>query len=131
MPRREVSTFWTRLKQGAEDHGFKKVTQTEVARFLGIKQPSVAEWNRPEGFPSLPAGAKLAKRYHLNIHWLYTGQGPKSVPPPDQETEDMLATWIKLGSKARSRVLAYAHARLDDSEGEPDGHAAPFLGKPA
>ena len=56
--------------------------QIEIAKTLGIAQPSVFQWKAGRNYPSHDMLVKIAKLTNVSVEWLYSGRGP--MRPPDQ-----------------------------------------------
>ncbi len=130
-PHRLKGSFWHRLKGAIEARG-QKITQQEVAQLFSVRQPTISgTWAKPGKGPEIALGARIAAHYHLDVHYLYTGQGSPNVAPPDPETQRLLTAWMRL----RHTILAgklqgYADTLLlsMDSGGAGDTPAEePFL----
>ena len=52
-----------------------KLTQTEMANALGIRQPVVHDYEKGRTSPSVELIHKIASVYNCNLHWLITGEG--------------------------------------------------------
>ncbi|MDR7136023.1 transcriptional regulator with XRE-family HTH domain [Lysobacter niastensis] len=58
------------------------LTQTELARRLGVQRSAVTQWERDHGTsPSVGHLAQIACETKVNFEWLATGRG-ESVPEP-------------------------------------------------
>ena len=62
----------TRLVEYRAEHG---ITQTELARRLGMKQPAVARLEAGEHNPSLETLARLSAALHIEFHIAVTPDG--------------------------------------------------------
>jgi hypothetical protein len=116
-------TVWARLKEALAD---KKLppTQTHAASILGIKQSSVAEWNRLGIYPKMEHAVELARRLGICVEWLLTGRGPKHPPPAGDSFADQLwAVWPDLSDDAKRDILGHArgaHLRDDPTATLPN-----------
>lgn len=48
----------------------KSLTQSQLAKELGVTQSTIAKWESAERIPSLEFLIKIAKTYHCSIDWL-------------------------------------------------------------
>jgi phage repressor protein C with HTH and peptisase S24 domain len=79
-----MSTFGERLREARKD---KKLSQTALAKLVGLKQPTIAE-AETEGKGSSRA-ALLAKVLGVNALWLSEGKGDKgTVASPEIDLSD-------------------------------------------
>jgi phage repressor protein C with HTH and peptisase S24 domain len=102
-------TFSLRLKQARKEAG---LTQAELARLAGVKQPTIAEAES-----SGKSTAKIldyAKALKVNAEWLATGKGPKSndslaIKSFDQQKKQRLGIVIEqydaLGAMGEGIIL--------------------------
>ena len=56
-----------RLKELRLDNS---LSQSQLAKELGITQSTIAKWESSERIPSLEFLIKIAKTYHCSIDWL-------------------------------------------------------------
>ena len=117
MAPRQMRTFWDRVKEALAEAGLD-ATQDYAAKIAGIKQPSVAEWNRPDGFPSLPNTVKLALRSGVCVEWLYTERGPKRPPPADPTAQRLWEIWSRIDDVTKGEIVRLAIERA----GPPDAN---------
>lgn len=110
VPRRPIRTFWDRVSEVLKADGIKP-NQTEVAGWLGIKQPSVSEWTKPGGFPTIENGVRLAKKIGACVEWLYTEEGPKRPIPPDPAAQRLWDLWSRLDDSTRGELVGLASGR--------------------
>lgn len=119
-------TVWQRMKEALSE-ARKPSTQVEVAKALDIQQPSISDWNKPGGYPSIENAVAVARMAGCCVEWLLTGRGPKRLPPTDPEAQQLWTTWAGLTPTAKSRLLAYAAGLLDAGDGvgaaDPDKRA--------
>jgi phage repressor protein C with HTH and peptisase S24 domain len=52
------------------------ISQTAIAKILGIKQTAVSAWEGGRNEPTTPTLLKIANTYGVSADWLLTGQGP-------------------------------------------------------
>jgi hypothetical protein len=80
MPKTQVRTFWSRVEEALKERGLP-TTQVYAAKIIDISPPSVNEWTRLGGFPTIGNTIKLATHLGVNTEWLLTERGPKRPPP--------------------------------------------------
>lgn len=125
MRRHLRQTFWLRLKEALRTAG-KPATQTAVARFLGITQPSVSEWNEPNKFPEMERVIDLAQQANVCVEWLLTERGPKHPPPADTAAERLWALWPHIDDLTKGEIvrLAMERSRHPPQGGVPHSKSA-------
>jgi DNA-binding XRE family transcriptional regulator len=110
MQKKAVRTFWIRVKEALEDSKLP-ATQAYVAKFLHVAQPSVSDWNKAGGFPTLENAIKLAHHLHVCVEWLYTENGPKRPLPPDVVAQRLWDLWPRLDDATKGEIVGIARAR--------------------
>lgn len=127
----DTGTFWSRLQECVGELGVK-VTQRDIAKLLKIAQPSVAAWNRPNGYPTIDNGIRIAKQYGLDLTYLYTGAGKRFQMPKDPDSDRLRAIWLNLKDPGRSKLLAYAEGLYESQAPIPPREAVsdPFRRRP-
>src|SRR5688572_8344072 len=88
-----------------------KPTQTGAAKLIGISQPSVNDWTRLGGYPTLENGIALATKLRVCVEWLYTGRGPKHPIPQDPIAQRLWDLWPHLDDSAKGELVGLATAR--------------------
>lgn len=99
-------SFWERVLEVLADRGVDRDQQTTVAKMIGIKQPSVAEW-LDGGKPSMKNAIKLATKLEVCVEWLLTGRGDKRPVPPDSSAQELWRIWQK-HPEIREQIASYA-----------------------
>lgn len=120
-----MTTVWARIRRAATENGYR-VTQTDIAKRLGIKQASVSEWNTLRGAPKLEHARILATDLGVTIDWLLNGTEPMRTPPSDDPVAQRLVNlWPRLSAFTRGRILQIA----EDSLGPvvPNTNTSPSL----
>jgi hypothetical protein len=122
MAPRSHRTFWDRVAEAMRDLGMSP-TQTAAAKLIGIKQPSVSDWTKPGGYPTMENGVRLAGKLGVCVEWLFTENGPKRPPPRDMAAERLWDLWGRLDDSTRGEMVGLAVGRV----GPPreDGHPRP------
>lgn len=110
-------TFWQRVEEALRERGLP-TTQVYVARFLHIKPPSVHEWTRLGGFPTIENTISLAEHLNVNVEWLLTERGPKRPLPNDSAAQRLWEAWLRLADGDRRELLGMALGMLRRT-GEP------------
>lgn len=101
--------FWDRLVEALNDAGVRENYQTAVANMIGIKQPSVHEWQEGESMPSMANVVKLAIELNADVQYLYTGKRSKyHVPHSDHVALDLWELWPRLSESTKGRLLGIA-----------------------
>ena len=72
----ELPGFYERLRQRLEE---LRMTQTDLARELGIGVATVSEWFTRGRVPNGDVMLRLPRVLGVNGHWLLTGEGPREV----------------------------------------------------
>lgn len=105
--------FWGRLVEALNDYGIYENYQTEVAKLIGIKQPSVAEWESGETMPSMANVVKLAGKINADVQYLYLDKRNKySIPRRDKEAIELWSLWHLLSPATRGRLLGIAQESI-------------------
>jgi transcriptional regulator with XRE-family HTH domain len=115
MALRSPSTFWERTKDAFNEAGLDS-TQEAVAKFLGISQPSISDWNKPGGYPTIENAIKLAHRANVCVEWLLTERGPRRLPPKDGAAEHLWQLWNGLNPVRQGQVLGFAQTVAETEE---------------
>jgi hypothetical protein len=123
MAKKPVRTFWARVKEACAEARLPS-TQTYVAeRILGVSQPSISDWNKPGGFPTLENGIKLAQRLNVCVEWLYTERGPKRPAAIDPVAQRLWDAWPLLDDVTKGELVGIATSRASnrpESDDETD-----------
>ena len=57
----------------------KGVTQSELAKYLGLKPTTIASWEQGKSLPSIPTLYKLATYYNKSISYMYEEKNSHSI----------------------------------------------------
>lgn len=77
-----MSTMSSRIRKARIACG---ISQTELARRLGIKRSAVTQWESPHGtVPNVDHLIKIAVEAGINFEWLATGRGPSRCGPESE-----------------------------------------------
>ena len=113
----EMSTFASRIRRV---RAACKITQSDLARKVGVQRSAVAQWEQPDGTtPSVASLSKIATMTDVNFEWLATGRG--AMKHKDHETtavviEDyaydhmegrLLQTFRQLSTRKREALLGF------------------------
>lgn len=71
-----------RIKESRESKG---ISQGELARRLGVSQPSVSDWENIKSEPTVENMRALAVELDIWFEWLATGRGAQKYVPGVQE----------------------------------------------
>lgn len=106
-----------RIRESREQ---RKLSQTELARRIGIKQPSVSEWESCRSEPTVENLRALAVELDLWFEWLVTGRGTRdydpnqpqppefrTAPPLPADERDLQAAYRKLTPARREALLDF------------------------
>lgn len=75
--------LWDRITQAfAASHGFSDVRQ--IAGLLGLSLQSVYKWQKGM-LPSIETTIRISDLTNSSIHWLLTGEGPKTIKAEGQK----------------------------------------------
>lgn len=111
MSKPTTRTFWARTKEALEE-AHLPATQVYVAKRLGVRQPSVSEWNVEGGYPTLENAISLAKLLNVNVEWLLTERGPKRPLPQDATAQRLWDIWTQIDDVTKGELLGIASGRL-------------------
>lgn len=103
-----------RIREAREQAG---VSQTELARLLGVTRSACSQWESPQGTaPRRERLEQLATLLGVSFEWLATGRGSEQALaevqvtspdlPPDQQ--ELLALYRRLPPRLRLAVLNLA-----------------------
>lgn len=123
MSKKTSRTFWARVKEAMEDRGLS-ATQANAAKLIGIQQPSISDWNKPGGFPSVENAVDLALRLNVCVEWLFTERGPKRPAPTDDAAQRLWAVWDQLDDLTKGEIIGTAKSRAAGDGGAPDSKRA-------
>jgi DNA-binding XRE family transcriptional regulator len=122
MTKKPARTFWARTKEALNEAKLP-ATQVYVAKLLGVAQPSISDWNKPGGFPTLENGIKLAQKLNVCVEWLYTERGPKRPVPADSVAQRLWDAWPLLDDVTKGELVGIATSRAlnrPESDDETD-----------
>ncbi len=106
--------FWRRAVEALKGVGVEDNYQTAAAKLIGIKQPSVAEWQAGTSMPSIANVTKLAVKTNVCVEWLYTNRGPKHPGPPAEALAERLwSSWGRLSNDDKIELAGYAAIKAE------------------
>ncbi|CUJ90044.1 transcriptional repressor DicA [Ruegeria denitrificans] len=109
----EAATFGDRLAGAREAAG---MTQTQLARRLGVKKATIAAWENDLSEPRANRLSMMAGMINVSIMWLLTGEGEgMDAPVEDGEANIELADAVAELRAIRGEMRASAEraARLE------------------
>lgn len=119
MQRKSQRTFWERVQEALRDKGLP-TTQKHVAdRILHISQPTVSDWNKPGGYPTLENAISLAQHLNVCVEWLFTERGPKRPIPEDPLAQKLWDMWPNIDTEAKGMMVGIAMSRVQPRSGDP------------
>lgn len=118
MPKEPTRSFWLRTKEALEEARLP-ATQAFVAKKLGLTQPAVHLWTKPNGFPTLENTISLAQLLGVNVEWLLTERGPKRPLPQDATAQKLWDLWPRLSDGDKRELLGMALGMLRRGEPTP------------
>lgn len=112
-------TFWARVEEALRERRLP-TTKAYVAAHLHIKPPSINDWNKPGGFPTIENSILLAKHLGVCTEWLLTEQGPKRPLPQDAAAQRLWALWPYLDDVTKGELIGIAGNASGRLQREPD-----------
>lgn len=101
-----------------ESRDRRKLSQEELARRVGVKQPSVSDWENSRSEPTVENLRVLAVELDLWFEWLVTGRGARDydpnqpqppeyrvAPPLPPDERDLQAAYRELTPARREALL--------------------------
>lgn len=73
-----------RIRESREE---KTLSQSELARRLGVSQPTVSDWENGKTEPSVDNLRTLAVELDVWFEWIVTGRGPRNFTAEVQESQ--------------------------------------------
>jgi hypothetical protein len=107
VQRRPIRTVWERVEEALRERRLP-TTKAYVASFLDIKPPSINDWTKPGGFPTMENTVKLASRLGVNSEWLLTEKGPKRPLPQDALAQRLWEYWPDLDDATKGELVGMA-----------------------
>ena len=103
----------------------KKLTQKELAQYLGLSANIICEWEKERCEPNMQALKKMADIFECSLDYLIgraddfgniTIQKENSAEDISAEEKALLKTYRALNAKNRMHVAAYAQVRLEEQK---------------
>ncbi|WP_420586661.1 helix-turn-helix domain-containing protein [Ruegeria sp.] len=82
----EAATFGDRLAGAREAAG---MTQSQLARRLGVKKATIAAWENDLSEPRANRLSMMAGMINVSIKWLLTGEGEGMEVPAEDDAESL------------------------------------------
>lgn len=104
--------LWSRIQEAL---GVQ--TAPEIARKLGLTKQSVYDWQKGKS-PALDTLTAIAKSGNASLHWLITGEGPKTVSQKNGSSHPHRADVpLESGSKSSAEEgVLVAHMQLIEAQ---------------
>ncbi|KUJ85590.1 XRE family transcriptional regulator [Ruegeria marisrubri] len=109
----DAATFGDRVAGAREAAG---MTQSQLARRLGVKKATIVSWEDDLSEPRANKLSMMAGMLNVSIKWLLTGEGEGTDAPLDvgEEAADLKAIMAELRSlRGEMRASAERAARLE------------------
>ena len=108
----ETATFGDRLAGAREAAG---MSQSQLARTLGVKKSSLASWEEDTAEPRANKLSMLSGLLNVSITWLLTGEGDGMTEPEVEDDGLELGEYLAELRKIRASMRANAEraARLE------------------
>jgi transcriptional regulator with XRE-family HTH domain len=102
--------FAQRLHELCELRGIQDLDgrQTALARQFQVSQPAARKWLSGDGLPTLEMAIRIAMWGQVNVEWLLTGRGPRSVRPGGDEIAERVYELVRRlppGAKRQAEQL--------------------------
>jgi transcriptional regulator with XRE-family HTH domain len=111
MRKKPERTVWDRAKEAMQEKGLPATQKYLAERMLGISQASVAEWNRPDGSPTMARAREIAEKLDICVEWLLTERGSKRPKPDDEQASRLWELWPRLDLGTRGELIGMAIAK--------------------
>lgn len=111
------SKFWERLTDAFTTQKLP-ITQSGVARLLGMSQGSVERWYHGDGLPELKNCRTLALKGKVCVDWLITARKPKYPISKDPVLSKILEGCETLDEEGRKRILQAVRKELIQRAGQ-------------
>lgn len=93
-----------RIRESRERNGF---SQGELARRLGVSQPTISDWENGKTEPTVENMRSVAVELDVWFEWLATGRGIKDYLPGVQEPRQEYRVQPELAADERDLQAAY------------------------
>lgn len=110
---------WGRIEEAMDRASISTIS--ELARRLGVSQPTVSGWKSGEHLPDLHRMAEISKLSGLCVQYLWTGHGPRLSGPSDEAyVRKIVHILDSLPESQRDEVLRFAEFHSQQLQGTPD-----------
>lgn len=110
----DVSKISSRIKLARTNCG---LSQTDMARLLGVNRATVAHWEREEGFtPTLDHLHKMSDALGVTLAWLAQGETPSAEPVVRGSRARLEEKMIELSKHLPVSFLASVVALMENAE---------------
>lgn len=124
-------TVWARIEEVLLELKLP-ASQKYFSKLIGISQPSVNAWNKPDQYPKMDIAVRSAERLGICVQWLLSEQGPKRpLPTNDAHLETLLSSWIKIREADKLDLIGAARIRADLASQQPAPARPAQLTEPA
>ncbi len=109
--------IYKRLNEACDDRNIQPWGRNQVLRKeLHVSQPAVSKWLTGKGYPSIETLVQIAKFLQVNVEWLITGQGPKSINEryPSKQIEEIVNLLENQPKEKQDKVLAFVKLFLSE-----------------
>lgn len=93
-----------RIKDSRES---KRLSQGELARRIGVSQPTISDWENGKTEPTVDNMRSLAVELEVCFEWLATGRGPRDFQPGVQEARPEYRVQPELPADEQDLQLLY------------------------
>lgn len=124
MIKKSKRTFWERVKEVLQDAGLPDTQKYVAEKILQVKQPSISDWNKPGGFPTVQNAVLLAQHLNVCVEWLFTERGPKRPAPQDVAAQRLWDVWPFLDDVTKGELIGLASARVASGQSMQKSEAA-------
>lgn len=114
-----------RVREALEDARLPATQKYVADKILHVRQPSISDWNKDGGFPTLENAIALAKKLNVCVEWLYTERGPKRPTPEDSTAQRLWDVWDQIDDVTKGELIGIASSNvalksMERSQGTPD-----------
>lgn len=85
----------------------KKISQSELARIINIKQSTISGWKQRKNEPEAELLEPISKALNVSIQWLITGNENLHEKIPEEE-QQLLNFFKQCNQEGKNRILEHA-----------------------